>query len=133
MSEAQPRLARRLRLAARLIGAIIAFFFLAFLVGETVQSIIEGGFQNLDPEGLFAAVPAIFLVGAFIVAWWRERLGGILLIVAYFVQSFAPTIHAAFYRQSFHIFSHMFLFALPFLVAGILFLIASRLSRQSTR
>ncbi|MFH1646533.1 MAG: hypothetical protein ABID71_02420, partial [Chloroflexota bacterium] len=76
-------------------------------------------------------VPILLAVAALIVAWWRERVGGILLIVTYLVLSLAPSVHSIYYGEGFQFYAGMWFFALPFLVAAILFLAAWRLSRQN--
>ncbi|MFH1647686.1 MAG: hypothetical protein ABID71_08400, partial [Chloroflexota bacterium] len=76
------RRARGLRLVARIIGIFVAVFFLAMLIGDAVTSIREEGFKGITTESLYAIVPILLAVAAFVVAWWRERVGGIILILA---------------------------------------------------
>lgn len=120
---------RVLRLLARVGGTTISVFFAAMLVGDAAISIQQEGFQGLTTESFFVLVPVVFALTAFMISWWRERLGSVLLILAYPVLSSAPTIHSLYYGRGFHLYFAMWLVALPFLAAGILFLIASRLSR----
>ena len=126
------RRARGFRLTARIIGIFVAVFFLAMLIGEGVASMREEGFRGITTESLYALVPLLLAVAAFIVAWWRERVGGILLIVAYMVLSLAPSVHSIYFGKGFQFYAGMWFFALPFLVAGIFFIIAHQQSRQSS-
>jgi hypothetical protein len=100
------------------------------LIGDGVQSVQEKGFQGITVEWFYVLVPVVIALATFIVAWWRELLGGILLVVAYLVLSFAPSVHSFYYGEGPHFYSGMFFFAAPFLVCGILFIIAARLSQQ---
>ena len=70
------------------------------------------------------------MLGAFVIAWKQELLGGILMLVAYLVLSFSLSVHSLFYEKepSFHF--RIFYLASPFLVSGILFIIAARLTRS---
>jgi hypothetical protein len=125
------RLAKYLRLIARIIGGIITVFFLWFLIGETVMSIPAEGF-TFDVESLFIVVSVIIALAGYIVSWWQERGGGSLLILSYLLLSFSPTIHSLYYGPGFQFYAGMFLLALPFLIAGILFLIYSQLSKRTS-
>ena len=118
----RPRAARILRIIAKVIGIIVAVFFLVMVFGN-VESIITS-------EGLFIVIPLVITIGAFVYAWWRELLGGFLLLVGYLLLSFSPSIHSFFYKPEPGFYDGMFYFAAPFLVAGILFIIASRLDRS---
>jgi hypothetical protein len=99
------------------------------LIGDAVASIQSEGFQGLDPEGLFAVIPVVIALAAFIISWWMERIGSFLLILAYLVLSFSPSIHALFYGWGFNLFID---YTLPFMIAGVLFLIDSRLSSETS-
>lgn len=122
------RQGRGLRITARVIGLIGALFFFAMVAGDAIDTILTNGFQALDPEGLSVVLPVAFAIIAYIIAWWRERAGGILLIIAYVVLSGSPTFRGLFRTGSFHIFSDMWLYTLPFLIAGVFFLLAGRAS-----
>jgi succinate dehydrogenase/fumarate reductase cytochrome b subunit len=124
------RMAKILRIIARVIGVIITMFFLAMLIGDGVQSIKEEGFRNITAESLYILVPVIIALAAFIVSWWREFSGGISLVLAYLIFSFAPSVHSLYYGEGPHFYIGMFFVALPFLVSGILFIVASRLSKR---
>ena len=79
---------------------------------------------------LFALLPMLLGVVAYVVSWWREWLGSILLIAAYIVLGSAPSLHGIVYEDGFHFYVGNFILALPFLAAGILLLFVSRLSGQ---
>ena len=128
----QKRLAKVLRIIARVIGVIITVFFLAMLIGEGVQSIEEEGFSGITAESLYILVPVIIALAALIISWWREFIGGVLLVLAYLLLSFAPSVHSLFYGEEPQFYIGMFFFVLPFLAAGVLFIVASRLSRRSS-
>ena len=125
--------ANYLRLSARLIGGIACLFFLAILVGEAVASIVEEDFNGFDPEAFYVIIPMLSGITAYAVAWRWERLGGILLSVVYFVLGLAPSLHGIAYGDGFHFYVGNFILALPFLVTGTLFLIASRFSGLADR
>ena len=126
------RAARILRIIARVIGIIVAVFFLVMLIGDIEMAISSQGFGGFTSEWLFIIVPLIIALGAFIYAWWRELLGGILLLVGYLLLSFSPSVHSLVYKAEPQFYAGMFYFALPFLVAGVLFIIASRLDKGQT-
>ncbi|MBN1161219.1 MAG: hypothetical protein JXA17_04670 [Dehalococcoidales bacterium] len=129
IKEGRPRAARILRIIARVIGIIVAVFFLVMLIGNIESAITSQGFDGITAEWLFIIIPLIIAVGAFIYAWWNEFLGGILLLVGYLLLSFSPSVHSLFYKEEPQFYIGMFYFAAPFLVAGVLFIIASLLDR----
>ncbi|MEW6034634.1 MAG: hypothetical protein AB1603_07250 [Chloroflexota bacterium] len=132
MSSDQQRLVKPVRWAARAVGIVVLVFFLTMLVGETVVSVQEEGLQAISAEGLFIVVPVVIALAAFVISWWWERAGGFLLVLAYLVLSLSPTIRALLNGEGLRFFSGMWLFGLPFFVAGVLFLICSWLSRKAS-
>jgi hypothetical protein len=127
-----PRAARILRIIARVIGIIVAAFFLVMLIGNIESAITSQGFEGITAEWLFIIIPLIIALGAFVYAWWREFPGGILLLVGYLLLSFSPSVHSIFYGEKPQFYFGMFYFAVPFLIAGVLFIIASRLDMSGT-
>jgi hypothetical protein len=124
------RTAINLRWAARIIGLIILALFLSILVGETIASWTEEGL-SFSVESLYIIVPAVLLLAFYLLAWWKERLGGILLVAGYLLLSFSPAVHSIFYNmEGFTFFIGMFFFAAPFLISGVLFILASVLSQN---
>jgi hypothetical protein len=123
-SVVRQRTADILRIIARVIGIIIIVFFLIIIIGEGIQE----GFLNISVESLYVLIPTIVAVAAFILSWWRELLGGILLVVAYLLFSFSPSIHSLSYKENPQFYTGMFLYALPLFVSGVLFILASWLN-----
>jgi len=79
----------------------------------------------------------ILVLAAEIVSWRRERIGGILFIVlsaAYFlihmINDFSGLRFISITYKIRGLFTDWAIFGLPLLVAGILFLIAARLSKK---
>jgi uncharacterized membrane protein len=128
----EKRAATVLRFIARIIGVIILVFFLSMLIGDFVQSIHDDGFNSISAESLFILLPVILALIAFLIAWWQEFIGGMSLVLAYLLLSFSPSVHSIYYGTEAHFYIGMFFFALPFLIAGILFIVASRLSKRSS-
>lgn len=111
--------------AARIIGLVMAGFFLVVLIGETVGEILDEGREAIETAGILLGIlQGLALLGT-IVSWWRERLASILLAAA----SIGLGIHIAEYAGRNHFLAWLAV-GLPYLVASILFLISSRLSRQ---
>jgi hypothetical protein len=129
LKSGRPRTARILRIIARVIGILVAVFFLIMLIGDVEIAIREQGFEGITSEWLFIIVPLIISLAAFVYAWWREFLGGILLLVGYLLLSFSPSVHSFFYKPEPTFYDGMFYFAMPFLIAGVLFIVASLLDR----
>ena len=126
MSESKRhRLARRMKWAARIIGLIMGGLFLVVLIGEAAGEFLDEGREAIETAGILLGVLAGLALLGTIVSWWRLRLAGILLAVA----SLGLGIHIAVYAGRNHFLAWLMI-GLPYLVAGVLFLISSRLSRQ---
>ena len=125
--------ARIIRIIAKVIGIIVAVFFLVMLIGDAEMAIKSESFKGISTEWLFILIPVIIALVAFFVAWRWEFLGGILLLAAYLILSFSPTIHSVYYGPEFRFLAGMFYFALPFLVSGILFIVAAQLDKSASR
>lgn len=125
------RAARILRIIARVIGVIVAVFFLAMLIGDVEIAIKSQGFEGITSEWLFIIIPLILALAAFGLAWRWELLGGILLLVIYLILSFSPSLHSVFYHNEPRFYYGMFYFAAPFLVCGVLFIITARLAKSA--
>ena len=121
-------LAKGMRWAARIVGLVITAFLLMMVIGETITSIQAEGFK-FDVESLFVVVPAVIALAGCIVSWWRERLGGSLLILVSIAFGVLPSIGAGW--SILRALQGWLMLGLPFLIAGILFLISSWLSRKS--
>ena len=127
------RLVKRLRWSARIIGILAMAWCLLLLVGmidEIVTDIQEEGFEG---EYFLVLLLPIIPAAGFIVSWWRERVGGSMLIVSYFLSGFACTIDMLYRGEGFRLCPPItWILPLPFLVAGVLFLICSKLSRKTS-
>ncbi len=128
MSESkQHRLARRVRLAARVIGLIaVGFILVGPLIGGVSEAIAGGWEEVIEIEGILILVLGVIALAGCIVSWWRERLAGILLTVA----SVGLGIHIGVYAGRNHFLAWLMM-GFPYLVAGVLFLISRRLSRKT--
>ena len=122
------QLASRLRLAARIIGFSAVGFVLTFLIGETSTEFLAKGWQAITVEvSLIGVITGIALAGC-ILSWWRQRASGIMLIVsavlcATNIPPLPPLIP--------HDVDVWLIVGLPRLVAGVLFLKAWQISRES--
>jgi hypothetical protein len=114
-----------IRWSARIIGLILTLFLLVLLIGGAVSEGITG-------ESLYVIIPVIIAFTAYIAAWWREKIGGIVLMAAYVLLSLSPTVHSLVYDEVAQIYPGMWLFILPYLVAGVLFFISSQIFRQAS-
>ncbi|MBE9512513.1 MAG: hypothetical protein IMY77_00400 [Chloroflexi bacterium] len=132
METGKYRLVKRMRLAARIIGFGMVGFGGTMLVGEAVSEYLREGWAVItevtptDPGVLLVVIGAVALAGC-ILSRWRERLAGILLVSV----AAALGAHIATYAGR----NHALVWAmvgLPFLVSGLLFLNAWRLSKELT-
>ena len=108
--------------AARIIGSLAGFFWMFSIVSS---SIVEFGAPILW-EGYFIGSAVAILSAGVILSWFKEKAGGILLLVA----------SLAFMIFSYLVAGHNKIFAalvsgFPFLVAGILFLVSWKISSKS--
>jgi len=120
-----------IRWAARIIGLVVTAFFLMMIVGDAVISIQEEGFKFDVGVFLFVIMPVVIALGGFITSWWRERIGGYLLILTYLLMGFSTSVYGFCIGEGFHFRTSFLIIGSPFLVAGVLFLIASWLSRRA--
>lgn len=111
--------------AARIIGLVMGVFCLVFLIGEAVSEFLDEGREAMEAAGILLGVLLGLALLGTIVSWWRERLASVLLAAA----SIGLGIHIAVYAGRNHFLAWLMV-GLPYLVASILLLISSRLSRQ---
>jgi len=123
--EDQQKLARRLRLAGRGVGFTMIGFGGTMLVGEAVSEFQKGGLIQPELVGVLLAVIGAVALAGMIVSFWRERVGGILLVSV----AVALGAHIANYAGRNHALAWAMV-GLPFLVSGMLFLNAWRVSRE---
>ena len=126
----QHRLAKRMRLAARIIGLLAAGFTLAMLIGSTVAEVLTGAWETTSQTdiiqgSLIGVLGAIGLAGC-IISWWRERLASILLVLT--AIGFGIHIGLCAGRNHFLVWLVM---GFPYLVASVLLFISWRLSRET--
>ena len=116
--------AGRLRLAGRIIGFGMVGFGGAMLIGEAVSEFLEGRPIPLEPAGVLLVVIGVVALVGLILSWRQERVAGILLVAC----SAALGAHIAAYAGKNRALAWAMV-GLPFLVSGVLFLNAWRLSR----
>jgi hypothetical protein len=134
-SVSQNKIAVAFRWLARVIGLIAAVYFLFWYVFFDIGS----GLVDHIPINADIISPIVFgalVLLAYILSWWRERLGGILFILSaigvFIVPAMISTINAKLvWNGSFSLFVRNWPYlALPLLAAGVLFLFTAWLSRR---
>ena len=111
---------RTIRWIARILGTILA----VYLVFTTVANFF---IFNLGDYGITAFI-IIFVVGV-IVAWFREKIGRIILVVSAVAVSIFSIITGLNDPNS-DLMDAIILMGLPFLIIGILFLVSWWKSRK---
>lgn len=107
------RTTKILRWIARIIGSISVAFFLLMGIGEAVC-----GSDPWTWESLMVVSFAIILTAGVLISWWKERIGGVILICA--AVAFAVFI---FFSAGRNKVLASTLISLPFLVSGVVFFI----------
>lgn len=109
--------ARVIRWIARIFGT----FFAAYLVFTTIANLIMD-YKAWDyiPYVYFTFF-IVFAIGV-VIAWFKEKIGGIILIAAAVIGSIFSII-VGLNNPDFDLLDFIILAALPFLILGILFLI----------
>ncbi len=108
--------------ATRIIGSLVGLFWVFSMISSSISEFGE----PIIWEGYFIGSAVAILSAGVILAWFKEKAGGILLIAA----------SLAFMVFSYLVAGHNKIFAalvsgFPFLIAGILFLISWKLSLKS--
>jgi hypothetical protein len=96
--EDKEKLVRRLRLAGRGIGFTMVGFGGIMLIGAAVTEYLKGGFGQPELVGVSLVVIAAVALAGMILTFWRERVGGIILVS----MSAALGIHIANFAGSGH-------------------------------
>ena len=123
----QYRLAKQLRLAARVIGLLAAGFLLIMLIGAAISKVLaEGWGAGIEIEGITLGILALIALAGCIVSWWRERLASILLIST----AIGLAIHIGICAGRNH-FVAWSVVGLPYLIAGVLLLYSWRPSSKT--
>jgi hypothetical protein len=127
MESKQYLLAKRMRWTGRVIGLFTAGFFLAFLIGEAISEVLAEDWEaTIGVEGILLGILVAIALAGCIISWWRQRLGGILLILA----SIGLGIHIGIIAERNH-FLVWLIMGLPYLIAGGLILYAWWLERKA--
>ncbi|MBU4314042.1 MAG: hypothetical protein KJ821_04535 [Actinobacteria bacterium] len=115
ISNSSDRTAKRIRWAARVIGITAGAFWVISLIAS---SIAEFG-TPVPIEGfILAGLVAINVIGI-ITAWWKEKIGGIIIVTA------AASLCTFSYIEAGHNkILALLISGFPFLISGILFLIS---------
>lgn len=123
----QYRLARRMTVAARVIGLGAVGFVLTLLIGETSAEFMAQGWAAVSREVIIIGVITVIALVGCIVSWGKLRAAGILLIVsAVLCATNIPPVQPLIPYDV----RVWLIVGLPRLVAGVLFLNAWRLSRE---
>ena len=124
--EKQQRLIKRLRLTARIISSLAAFFLILFLAGGAVEELIAEDAKGLSMEGVTLGIIALAAIAGCIISFKKERLGGIILMLA----SLSFSIHIAFAAGRNHFLAWLMV-GFPYLLAGALFLYTWRMVKRN--
>lgn len=118
---------KALRNVARIISSLVAGFILLFAVGQWIQTMFDGTFSNewrLSSTGM--VVYCLLIAMGSVIGWWRENVGGTILLIAGLGMQLAIFI---FLPPQDYLVS--LIFCLPFLLSGILYLLYWKKSRSS--
>ena len=121
MEDGKHRLAKRMRLAARIIGTVAAVFFVTMVIGSAVAE----GVGPITIEAGTVVLLGVIALASCIASWWRDITGGILLVLT----SIGFGVHIGCFAGRNH-FLVWLMVGLPYLVAGALILSSWRLSRK---
>ena len=115
ISNSNDQTAKRICWAARVIGIIIGAFWVISLIAS---SIAEFG-TPVQIEGFILAGLITINVAGVITAWWKEKIGGIIIVAA------AVSLCTFSYIEAGHNkILALLISGFPFLISGILFLIS---------
>lgn len=142
MATKRYRIAKGLRIAARVIGLPVTLFGAMMATGEGIQSVLTEGFGPINLVffgGLLIVLSMVTALAGCIISWWRVRLAGILLVLTFIGLNIAgilaggPVDLPERFSLSL-ILTNMgraSIMGSPFLVAGMLFLVSWHLSRST--
>ena len=118
---------KAIRNVARVISSVVAGFILLFAVGQWIVELADGRLLQgwvLSTTGM--AVYCLLIAVGSGIGWWRENIGGTILIIAGLGMLLAIFIFLAP-----HDYWTPLIFCLPFLLSGILYLIYWKRSKSS--
>ncbi len=118
---------KAMRNVARVISSVVAGFILLFAVGQWIQELSAGRLTQewrLSTTGM--AVYCLLIAVGSGIGWWRENIGGTILVIAGLGMLLAIFIFLAP-----HDYLVSLIFCLPFLLSGILYLIYWKQSKSS--
>ena len=130
MKDDKHRMAKRMKLAGRIIGLGTVGFVLTFLIGETAMEFRVVGMAAISAEVVIMGVISGIALAGCILSWWRLHPAGILLIVGAVLQGTGIPPLPALIPQDARVWA---ILGLPYLVSGLLFLNSWRLSREVKR
>ena len=102
---------------ARILGSILAVYFVFTTVANLIMDFKTWDFVAY----IFFAFTIIFAIGV-IIAWFKEKIGGIIL-VAFAMAGSIFSIIAGLNIPDFDMMDFIILAGIPFLIIGILFLV----------
>jgi hypothetical protein len=113
------------RWLARGIGTLAAAVWLLIMLDILACDLLVG-FVCLSWETVLLVVIAVFSMLSVIIAWWREGIGGCVMLV----WGLTFTIIAYVTSRLQHVYS-MLITGVPFIIAGFLFLVSWRFQEQA--
>jgi hypothetical protein len=118
---------KAIRNVARVISSLVAGFILLFAVGQWISELSAGRLTQdwrLSTTGMVVYIILIALGGS--LGWWRENIGGTILVIAGL-----GMLSAIFIFLPPHDYWLSLIFCLPFMLSGILYLIYWKRSKPS--
>ena len=122
------RLIKRIRLTARIIASLAAFFLVLLLVGGAVEEMVSEDTEGMTIEGLTLVIIALVAVAGCIISFKREGLGGIILVLV----AIGFGIHIALAAGRNHFLAWLTT-GFPYLLAGVMFLYVWRQTKESLK
>lgn len=125
-------MAKLLRRTGRALGVSVAGIHLLLLVGQSIHIVTAGEGSIFTLEGVVFAVFILLAVAGSVISWWRERIGGILLISSAIISLLRPILYAILAGRDVLVDFSRFLegspwwfSTFPFFIAGALLLVSS--------
>ena len=121
------RAAQWLRRIARLIGSLAAVFWVFSLTASFIGEVISDSFTWSSEGAILGGLMIVSVIGV-LVAWRRERTGGVILVLCGLALSVFAYISAG-QNKAFAV----LVSGVPFLVPGVLFLLSWWMSRHESQ